>query len=112
MRVGTQDGHPFQQRLSNFLLSYQSTPHATTNESPRNLFLGCSVCTKFDLMKPDQEQHVCDKQANQKAHHDVQSREQDISVGATVVAKDFLHKGPWVPGKVLETVVLFLPHPA
>ena len=104
MRVGTQDGRPFQQRLCNFLLSYRSTPHATTNESPSNLFLGRPVRTKFDLMKPDSERRVRDKQANQKSHHDAHSRERDISVGATVLAKDFLHKGPWLPGKVLERI--------
>ena len=60
------------------------------------------MCTKFDLMKPDSERHVRDKQANQKSHHDAHLRERDISVGATVLAKDFLHKGLWLPGKVLE----------
>ena len=104
MKVGTQDGRPFQQRLSNFLLTYRSTPHATTNESPSNLFLGRPVRTKFDLMKPNQEQRVRDKQAHQKAHHDVHSREWDIPVGATILAKDFLQKGPWVQGKVLEAL--------
>ena len=62
-----------QQRVAAFLLSYQSTPHATTKEAPCPLFLGRMVKTRFDLMRPNREKRVSIEQANQKTHHDPHS---------------------------------------
>ena len=57
-------GRTLQQRLQNFLLSYRTIPHATTGVAPCTLFLGRSLHTRLELLRPDLQQHVCEKQAN------------------------------------------------
>ena len=57
MRISDQHGPSFPQRLQNFLLTYRTTPHATTNETPSTLFLGRHVRTRLDLMYPTLEGH-------------------------------------------------------
>ena len=45
MKAGEQDGFTLQHQLQNFLITYRSTPHATTGQSPASLFLGRPLCT-------------------------------------------------------------------
>ena len=52
MKVGEENGLSFQLLLQSFLMSYRSTPHATTGKSPASLFLERPICTRFDLMHP------------------------------------------------------------
>ena len=42
-----------QQQITRFLLSYRSTPHATTGSSPAKLFLGRDLRTCLSLTCPD-----------------------------------------------------------
>ncbi len=52
MKAGEREGRSLKTRLAQFLLSYRSTPHATTNVSPSKLFLQRKIRTRFDLLKP------------------------------------------------------------
>ena len=63
MKASRLDGKSLAHSLENFLLTYRSTPHATTNRSPASLFLGRNIRTRFDLLKPDLRRQVSDKQA-------------------------------------------------
>ena len=69
MKAGEKDGLSLTTRLSQLLLCYRSTPHATTNVSPSELFLQRKIRTRFDLLKPDLKNVVS---SNQKQHHDQQ----------------------------------------
>ena len=51
------------QKLMNFLLSYRSTPHSTTNTRPSELFLHQSLRTRLDLLRPELGVAVLEKQA-------------------------------------------------
>ena len=64
------NGLSLQHRLSNFLLNYRCTPHATTGVSPSSLFLHRHIRTRLDLIRPDYFSQVLTKQAQQKVHHD------------------------------------------
>ena len=64
MKAGRNDGWSIQ--LENFLLSYRTTPHTTTNTSPSSLFLGRSIRTRLDLIQPNIERCVVEKQAIHK----------------------------------------------
>ena len=47
MKASHRDHLSPQQRLENFLLSYRTTPHATTGKSPCTLFLGYQTAYSF-----------------------------------------------------------------
>ena len=56
--------------------------HATTGKTSSQLFLKRDIRTQFDLLKPDCERHVLEKQSQQKASHDkAHSRDQKWFVG-------------------------------
>ena len=102
MKASEYDGKSMQHRLSNFLLTYRSAPHATTNQSPSSLFLKREVRTRFDLLKPDGETQVTAKQALQKLAHDRKVKLREFTVGQEVMARNYREGDEWVPGVVVE----------
>ena len=66
-----QDQH---QQLMSFLLSYRITSRATTNTAPSELFMGRSLHTRLDLLRPNLEESMVRKQAQQKMKHDQHSK--------------------------------------
>ena len=90
------------QRLMDFLLSYRTTPHSTTNSSPCELFMQRSLRTRFDLLRPELEETVCQKQVKQKKDHDLHTRRCEFFVGQRVLVRN-LRDGPcWLQGTVIE----------
>lgn len=80
---------------------YRSSAHATTGVTPNSLFLKREVQTQFDLLRPDPEAQVLEKQAQQKVNHDQHARVRQLSVGDAAMAKN-LRPGPdWVPARVV-----------
>ena len=104
MKAGVESSLSLEQRLANFLLTYRSTPHATTNQTPSQLFMGRELRTRLDLLRPDYNKRVCDRQAMQKAGHDRHSFQRELHVGQNVMAKNLRPGAAWVPGVVVERV--------
>ena len=102
MKAGSKDGLTPQHRLENFLLTYRSTPHATTGVAPSSLFLGRAIRTRFDLVKPSLEGRVLQKQASQKLHRDKHTRQRNFSIGHRVLARNFRPGPAWVPAVITE----------
>ena len=92
---------PLQQRLSQFLITYQSTPHSTTNSTPCELFLKRSIRTRFDLLRPEVQEQVLNKQARQKQDHDGKSKLRELAVGNKVMVRNFREGRRWIPGEVV-----------
>ena len=82
------------------LLTYRSTPHVTTNQAPSQLFMGQGLLTRLNLLRPDCNRRVCDKQAMQTAGHDRHSYPLEFHVGQNVMAKNLRLGAAWVPGVV------------
>ena len=104
IRAGGQEA-TFHQRLMNFLLVYQTTPHTTTSVAPSVLFLQRDLTTRLHLLHPDVSEHVKSQQATQKAHHDQHSRRRDLWVGQRVLTKlvrNYLPGEDWIPGTVVD----------
>ena len=60
--------------------------------------------TRFDLLKPNQETHITEKQSQQKADHDQSARSRQFQVGQSVMAKN-LRPGPkWVSGVIVQSL--------
>lgn len=56
---------PLQEKIANFLLAYRNSAHLTTGQSPATLFMGISLSSCLDLLKPDLQRHVQTKQCSQ-----------------------------------------------
>ena len=59
-------------------MTYCTTPHATTNTSPCELFLKRHIHTRLDLHKPDLQKSVMEKQSSQKSLHDLHGRSREL----------------------------------
>lgn len=89
-------------KIPNFLLTYRSTPHATTGTSPAKLFLGREVRTRLSIMKPDIASRVAVKQSEMKHHHDHHSKLREFKVGDSVLARDYRSRDKWQPATVMR----------
>ena len=98
------DEGTLQQQLARFLLSYRTTPHATTKEKPCVLLMGRSLRTRLDLLRPNHETQVLDQQAHQKSNHDKNCKERQFTEGELVLAKNFSSGPKWFTG-VIEAVL-------
>ena len=102
LRGSQNDGRSLNNRLSTFLLTYRSVPHATTRVPLCTLLLQRKLRTRFDLLKPNCEERVLEKQAQQKQQHDRRAKTREWEVGQSVMARN-LQPGPnWIPGVVVE----------
>lgn len=104
MKKAEKDVFPFSQCLATFLLSYRTTPHATTNVAPCVLFLGRSVWTRLNMLTPDPGCAVAEKQSQQKQQHDQHSDSRHFCTGQTVWVRDFLGSTKRVGGTVSKRV--------
>ena len=102
MKAGESDALPLHQRLSNFLLAYRTTSHATTNRTPSELFMGRTLRTRLDLLRPTCDRVVDGRQAQQKTDHDRRARSRELHVGQQVMARNLRQGVPWVAGVIIE----------
>ena len=105
MKAGESDALPLPQRLSNFLLAYRTTPHATTNRTPSELFMGRTLRTRFDLLRPTRDRVVEGRQAQQKTDHNRWARSRELHVGQQVMARNLRQGVPWVAGVIIDSVL-------
>ena len=102
MKASQYDGRSHSQRLASFLLSYRSTPHSTTHETPGDLFLKRKLRTRLDLLRPDVNNTVQNKQAMQIKNHDRHCRGRQYFVGQKVSVRNFRAGPPWSVGVIVE----------
>ena len=89
-------------KIQNFLLTYRSTPHATTHVSPAKLFLNWEVRTRLSLIKPDLARTVASEQSKIKSYFDQHTKFPQFAPGDQVLARDFTSPEKWQPGEVLQ----------
>ena len=70
--------------------------------APSSLFLHRSLRTRLDLLRPNQESHVTQKQSQQKATHDKKAKFREFHVGQTVMARNLQVGDDWVPATIIE----------
>ncbi|XP_031571846.1 uncharacterized protein K02A2.6-like [Actinia tenebrosa] len=86
-------------KLANFMLSYRNAPHATTGESPAQLFFGRRLRSRLDLMKPDPRAKVHSRQEQQGGGREKERRE--LQIGKKVVVRVYQSPEKWKPGVVV-----------
>ena len=74
------------------------TPHLTTGVTPSSLFIGRELRTHLNVLSPDVEGRVLDRQATQKANHDKHSHARELR------ARNFHDGSAWVPATVADQV--------
>ena len=94
-----QIGGSLETRLSRFLLAYRVTPHATTGVPPCELLQGRKLHTHLDLLKPDVQRVVGNRQQLQKEQHDKSARARSFTVGESVRVRDVV-AAAWRPATI------------
>lgn len=102
LKTSVSSGLSLAHRLSSFLLTYRSSPHATTGVSPCSLFIHRPLRTRLDLLRPNQESRVTDKQSRQKDTHDKKAKFREFHVGQSVMARNVRPGDDWIPATVVE----------
>ena len=102
MRIGAQDISDVSHLLAESLLAYRSTPHSTTSRSPSELFIGCKVRTRLDLILPNCQSQVLQRQAQQKKDHDRSSHVCELCTSQRVMARNYRDQNHWLPGTVVQ----------
>ena len=101
--AGKSDSRSHDHKLASFLLKYRTTPHTVTGVPPSTLFLGRQLKTVLDLLKPNTERRVLDKQSAQKEKYDQHSSIRLFEVGDLVMVKTYReNRITWLPGTVSE----------
>ena len=90
-------------RIAPFLFQYRITPHTTTGLSPAKMLLGRNLRSRLDLLKPNLEQKVAEKQRRQQFDHDKHSRMRQFSDGEKVFVKNQGRGETWLPGHIIES---------
>ncbi|XP_061170896.1 uncharacterized protein K02A2.6-like [Saccostrea echinata] len=86
-------------RLANFLLTYRSSPHSTTGETPAKLFLGRELCTRLTLLKPNVRNTVEAKQ--ESMHYRTSEPVRQFNTGDKVAVRDYRSNNEkWVSGTI------------
>lgn len=97
------------QRVDDFLLTYRSTPHCTTGESPADLVLKRGLRTRFSILRPDLNKTVTAKQQKMVEVHDHRgAKMRTFSRNEVVRVRNTRGGGKgtvkWLPGKVVKVV--------
>ena len=93
-----------QQKLDNFLLTYRTTPHSTTQCSPASLFYKRDLRTRFSLLRPDLQSDIAEKQEKQIKYHDRKpTRYAEFSENKTIRVRNYINGKPkWSIATVLK----------
>ncbi|XP_062405896.1 uncharacterized protein K02A2.6-like [Sardina pilchardus] len=82
------DSGSLQHKMANFLLAYRNSTHATTGQTPAMLFLGRTLRSRLDLLKPNLHQHVQRKQSKSALRSNMRPL-RTFRVGQRVLARDY-----------------------
>ncbi|XP_062588413.1 uncharacterized protein K02A2.6-like [Saccostrea cucullata] len=82
------------QKLAAFLLSYRTTPHTTTSQTPGELFLNRKLRTRIDVVKP----HLTDR-IQRKSAPNLAKKTRIFHTGERVMIRDYRGgKVSWIDG--------------
>ena len=98
MTASMEDDGSVQTKLSNRLLVHRNAAHATIGEYPAKLFIGRTLPSRLDLLKPNWNNKQFDV-ANRRY-----SVLRTFKPGQTVIVRDYRQstKPNWVPGTISE----------
>ncbi|CAF4178451.1 unnamed protein product [Rotaria sordida] len=93
--------------LNKFLFSYRTTPHATTNLSPAELFLKRKPRTVLDLLRPSATDISMKARNRYKLNFDRHTKDRQFNIGDKVLVRDFRdnpNQVKWTPGVLIGRI--------
>ena len=99
MKEGTVD-----EKLQKFLFHYRITPQSTTLLPPCQLLMKRQLKSRLDLIFPDIQDRVQEKQGKQKLYHDQTSKSRMFNEGDNVFVRNFVPnaKIKWIQGRIVS----------
>ena len=91
-------------KLSHVLFYSHITPHSTTGLSPAELLQNRRIKSRLDLLRPDMESRVIEKQSKQQYYANMHSKIRQFQVGEDVYIRNFSSGLKWIPGQICSTV--------
>ncbi|CAF2871922.1 unnamed protein product [Rotaria sp. Silwood2] len=91
--------------LQKFLFDYRSTPHATTNMTPAELFLKRKLRTILDLIRPAASETHEKNRKRYKINFDKKTKKRFFKEGENVLVRDlrvFQTGTKWTPGTLIS----------
>ena len=85
-------------KIVNFLLSYRTTPHSATKETPAKAMFGRELRTKFTLVHPNLSNEMEKRHPSRHSSHKLRSFE----IGDPVEARDYRSPNSWRRGAVVR----------
>ena len=98
MKSAEYDEGTLQKKLANFLIAYRNAPQSTTGESPAQLFMGRSLGTRLERIRPDVARTV--RRSQEKVEERIKSKVRTFSIGEHVMVRDYRNNHKWMPGTV------------
>ena len=89
-------------RLYRFLLNYHKTPHATTGCAPSEMIMKRLLRSRLDLLKPNLQEDIMDKQIKMKFRHDKTAVKKSFDVNDYVYAYDKVNFPKWKRGQIVQ----------
>jgi hypothetical protein len=87
------DNSDLQVRLQHFLLSYRNTPHASTERSPAEMFLGRRLPMVLDRLRPNAKHTLEEAALRQTEYHDQKAKHREFVPGDPVWIENETEKG-------------------
>ncbi len=93
--------------LAGFLLTYRTTPHVVTGQSPAEIFMGRTLRTRLTLLRPDLDKTVKEVQRKQKESHDGKHQQRPLrgfDVNELCLVRNYRDgkEEKWIRGRVTE----------
>jgi len=107
LNKGMSNGGTIKEVLNKFLFSYRTTPHATTQVSPAELFLKRQVRTVLDLLRPTATEAREKTRTRYQRNFDVHTHDRQFQDGDLVIVRDFRKaqdKIKWTPGTLISRI--------
>ncbi|XP_031551682.1 uncharacterized protein K02A2.6-like [Actinia tenebrosa] len=96
-------GDSIETRLQKLLFNYRITPQTTTGKSPAEALMGRKLRCRLDLLHPNLQGKVQQKQSKMKEVHDRQAHPRVFTVGNPVYVRNFGSGLRWIPWVIQET---------
>ena len=89
-----------QAKLDNFLLAHRTTPTTSTGKTPSELFLGRTIKSRLDLIKPSEKGNSKIERSN-----DIKQKRYVFPENKSIFVRNHARNGlKWIPAKIVKAV--------